>query len=119
MAIKSDEIVPLYMHTIYRTLREMRLEQQDSDINFDYGKFKTRIMESGLMPTQMTPLIQRLDTLESFMPKSAYRLSKKKAKSKAGTSFREDNTWGSKVSWFSSYFPENVLTSIAWTIDDC
>lgn len=96
MAIKSDEPVPLYMHTIYRILRNMRLEQQQSGGKFDYQEFKRQIMDSGLLPAQLVPLNQRLDTLESFMPKSQFRLSKK-GKEKAALTKAGHNNWGAKV----------------------
>ncbi|KAJ5394234.1 uncharacterized protein N7487_011875 [Penicillium crustosum] len=60
--------LPLYMHTVQRILREMRVEQQSRGTGFDYAGFKTRILVSGLTPGQLEPLKQRLDTLESFMP---------------------------------------------------
>ena len=59
---------PLYMHTVTRILRDMRLEQQDSgEDGFDYGKFKLRLTDEGLIGSQLGPLQQRLDALESFM----------------------------------------------------
>ncbi|KAJ5239771.1 hypothetical protein N7468_004390 [Penicillium chermesinum] len=51
MAVGQEKgAMPLYMHTVQRILREMRLLQQ----------------ETG---SQLEPLKQRLDTLESFMPR--------------------------------------------------
>ncbi|KAJ5292194.1 hypothetical protein N7478_001445 [Penicillium angulare] len=69
MAVGQDNgPLPLYMHTVQRILREMRLEQQNLGSGFDYSGFKGRILDSGLTTGQLEPLKQRLDTLESFMP---------------------------------------------------
>jgi hypothetical protein len=68
IAIKQDDgPLPLYMHTVYRILREMRLQQQEFGETFRYNLFKTKIMASGLTPAQLGPLNQRLETLESFL----------------------------------------------------
>ncbi|OAA64778.1 hypothetical protein ISF_04188 [Cordyceps fumosorosea ARSEF 2679] len=60
---------PLYMHSVTRILREMRLEQQSHGVDggFDYGDFKRRLTDEALIGTQLGPLQQRLDALESFM----------------------------------------------------
>ncbi|CAI7580920.1 unnamed protein product [Penicillium glandicola] len=69
MAVGQDNgPLPLYMHTVQRILREMRVEQQSSGGSFDYAKFKSKVLDSGLAVGQLEPLKQRLDTLESFMP---------------------------------------------------
>ncbi|CAG8106252.1 unnamed protein product, partial [Penicillium salamii] len=69
MAVGQDNgPLPLYMHTVQRILREMRVEQQNCGSGFDYAMFKSKILDSGLTPAQLEPLKQRLDTLESFMP---------------------------------------------------
>lgn len=81
MAVSSEDgRLPLYLHTVYRVLREMRMEQQESGEKFDYNQFKSKILDSGLTPHQLAPLEQRLDTLESFMPKSQTTQSVKKTK---------------------------------------
>lgn len=68
MAVGQDSgPVPLYVHTVQRILREMRLLQQMAGSQFDYKDFKKRILSTGLLPGQLEPLRQRLDTLESFM----------------------------------------------------
>ena len=76
--------VPLYMHTVQRILREMRLLQQKTCSQFDYSDFKKRILNSDLLPGQLEPLKQRLDVLESFMPphqtKAANKAHGKKTK---------------------------------------
>lgn len=65
---QSDGPMPLYMHTIKRILREMRIQQQATDGGFDYPEFRQRVFDAGLTPAQLEPLKQRLETLESFMP---------------------------------------------------
>ena len=75
--------IPLYMHTVQRILREMRLLQQGNGTAFDYGEFKRRILSSGLLPAQIEPLQQRLDTLESFMPSQKVEPTTGKKKGKA------------------------------------
>jgi hypothetical protein len=59
---------PLYVHTVQRILRELRILQQSTGAQFDYGEFKRRVLDCDLLPSQLEPLTQRLDTLESFMP---------------------------------------------------
>jgi hypothetical protein len=69
MVVGQDQgPVPLYMHTVQRILREMRLLQQEHESHFDYQEFKKRVLGSDLLPGQLEPLKQRLETLESFMP---------------------------------------------------
>lgn len=69
MAVGQDKgPMPLYVHTVQRVLREMRLVQQERRVPFDYSDFKQKILNAGLLPAQLEPLNQRLDTLESFMP---------------------------------------------------
>ncbi|GIC94579.1 uncharacterized protein Aud_001908 [Aspergillus udagawae] len=69
MAVGQDDgPMPLYMHTVKRILRELRMAQQQTQTGFDYREFKRRVMSSNLTPSQLEPLTQRLDTLESFMP---------------------------------------------------
>ncbi|KAL4912606.1 hypothetical protein BDW62DRAFT_216217 [Aspergillus aurantiobrunneus] len=71
MAVGQDDgPMPLYMHIVKRILREMRIAQQENETGFDYQGFKRRLMTSNLTPSQLEPLSQRLETLESFMPRS-------------------------------------------------
>ncbi|RAH70357.1 uncharacterized protein BO66DRAFT_451249 [Aspergillus aculeatinus CBS 121060] len=65
--------IPLYMHTVQRILRELRIVQQATNVEFNYQEFRRRVMSSGLTPPQLEPLKQRLDTLESFMPQTPSR----------------------------------------------
>lgn len=102
MAVSSnDGPVPLYLHTVYRVLREMRITQQETGDTFNYCEFKEKVLDSSMTPAQLGPLNQRLDTLESFMPASEIvalnsklgqksLLRKKKAP-------QEGNDWTSKV----------------------
>jgi hypothetical protein len=92
MAVDRDNgAVPLYLHTVQRILREMRLLQQSAGSEFDYQDFKSRVLRSGLLPGQLEPLKQRLDTLESFMaPQQAgtsYQMQGKPKKKNAGSSW--------------------------------
>jgi hypothetical protein len=69
MAVGQDNgPIPLYMHTVQRILREMRIQQQRFGTGFNYAEFKDKILDSGLTPGQLEPLKQRLDCLESFIP---------------------------------------------------
>ncbi|KAI0470573.1 hypothetical protein GGR56DRAFT_659444 [Xylariaceae sp. FL0804] len=63
----SGGAMPLYMQVVQRLLREMRIEQQRTGGTFDYASFRHRILNQDLTPAQSAPLLQRLDTLESFM----------------------------------------------------
>lgn len=96
MAVKNSEAVPLYIHTIYRILREMRVVQQLEGSQFNYHEFKRQMMDSGLSSTQLGPLHQRLDTLESFMPKEQVYPGKK-GKGKVTASGADEGDWTSKV----------------------
>jgi hypothetical protein len=70
----ADGPMPLYFQTVSRVLGEMRIVQQKTGGGFSYRDFRAEVTK-GLTPAQLGPLKQRLDTLESFMPKeigSAY-----------------------------------------------
>ncbi|POS85823.1 hypothetical protein EPUL_004986 [Erysiphe pulchra] len=98
MAVNSDDgSMPLYLHSISRILRELRTEQQKSNLPFNYADFKRAVQQCTMLPGQIGPLNQRLDTLESFMPKSQtdtqhkpqidnQRSNKKKKKKEKGPS---------------------------------
>ncbi|KAJ5471827.1 hypothetical protein N7539_008770 [Penicillium diatomitis] len=81
---------PLYLQTVQRILREMRLLQQSTGCLFNYQDFKSRVLGSGLLTSQMEPLKQRLDILESFMPpnqaRTDYKVKGTKAKPHDGGS---------------------------------
>ncbi|RDW67341.1 uncharacterized protein DSM5745_09207 [Aspergillus mulundensis] len=90
MAVNSDD-VPLYMESVKRILREMRMVQQNVDGGFDYADFKKRVNGCGLTPAQMGPLQQRLETLESFMPGSQtniWGVGRSNAEARKGTDWR-------------------------------
>jgi len=99
MAVNPDNgPMPLYLHAISRILRDLRIEQQELNQSFNYARFKKEVDNEDMTPAQLGPLRQRLDTLESFMPKwqtetdvaTAKRL-KKAAKNAGG------NDWSVKV----------------------
>ena len=77
---QEDGSTPLYIHTVSRLLREMRIAQQEAGTRFDYTDFKSRIDGAGLTPAQRLPLDQRLGALESFMPESQTTLRVRSAK---------------------------------------
>lgn len=66
----NDGPIPLYLHTIYRILRDMRMAQQNTGGSFSYAEFKRLVKDTPMTPAQLAPLTQRLDTLESFMIKA-------------------------------------------------
>ena len=88
MAIKPEEgSVPLYIHTVIRILREMRMSQQTIGTRFDYKTFKSEILAADLTSAQLAPLNQRLATLESFMPPKVKRSKSEKLQVCSGTSW--------------------------------
>ena len=81
MAVSNnDGSAPLYLQTVYRVLREMRIVQQETGENFNYNEFKNQILDTAMTPSQLGPLNQRLDTLESFMPRPQTSFGKMKDK---------------------------------------
>lgn len=102
--------MPLYLHSINRILREMRIEQQARGGIFNYGDFKRRVELEDMTPAQKAPLAQRLDTLESFMHQSQTRIqtiAPAKKMSKAG----KGNDWTITVSFLGRYGAEANITS--------
>ncbi|KAH6872055.1 hypothetical protein B0T10DRAFT_522595 [Thelonectria olida] len=61
--------MPLYLHTVMRVLRELRIHQQRQGVGFDYQAFRKALEAETLTEAQSVPLYQRLETLESFMVK--------------------------------------------------
>ncbi|KAL7758485.1 hypothetical protein ACKLNR_010912 [Fusarium oxysporum f. sp. zingiberi] len=61
--------MPLYLHTVMRILRELRIKQQQRGGGFNYQEFKNAMKAANLTKQQSAPLHQRLETLESFMVK--------------------------------------------------
>ncbi|KAH7418481.1 hypothetical protein BKA64DRAFT_563940, partial [Cadophora sp. MPI-SDFR-AT-0126] len=95
MAVNTEDgKMPLYLHEITRILREMRIQQQNSDGSFNYAQFKQRVELSPMTRAQQAPLTQRLDTLESFMPKSQTVATSKKTKKVADAG---GNDWSVKA----------------------
>jgi len=89
MAVKPEEgSVPLYVHTVNRILREMRMSQQTTGTRFDYQTFKKKILAADLSLAQLAPLSQRLAMLERFMPQTGDRAKGKHGKSPTGTSWK-------------------------------
>jgi hypothetical protein len=96
MAVKQEDgAMPLYLHSITRILRELRLVQQETNEPFNYAEFKQKVMDTAMTPAQQAPLIQRLDTLESFMPKSQTEINAKRSKQKQAVG---GNDWTINVS---------------------
>ena len=105
MGSAAGDAWPLYMHTVTRILRDMRLEQQQRLENdgFNYGDFKRRLTEQTLVGGQLGPLQQRLDALESFMaPIDATKTRLQGGNGKHGRFVKGektvDKTWKPKVS---------------------
>ena len=115
MAVNDSENVPLYVHTIYRILREMRVVQQEVGGRFNYCEFKRQVMDSGLSPAQLGPLNQRLETLESFMPRAQVNYQNKKQKGKASTV--KESGWDSKVCGLMRL--RTLAKFPAWLPHDC
>ena len=92
MAVSTDDgSVPLYVHTLSRILRRLRLEEQNSDRPFEYSRFIQLVENEGLSPGQKAPLQQRLDTLESFMARRRVKPSRSRVDKSDG------NDWSPKV----------------------
>ncbi|KAI1394743.1 hypothetical protein F4819DRAFT_480727, partial [Hypoxylon fuscum] len=75
MAVKEGGNMPLYLHVVNRILRDLRLEQQQTNSAFKYATFSERIKSEPLTIAQKNPLIQRLETLQSFMVKDQAELN--------------------------------------------
>lgn len=68
MAVSRDDgPMPLYLRTVHRILREMRIAQQNIGSLFDYCEFRRQVADTTMSPGQLGPLTQRLDILERFM----------------------------------------------------
>ncbi|KAJ5346877.1 uncharacterized protein N7506_000130 [Penicillium brevicompactum] len=115
MAVGQDSgPVPLYVHTVQRILREMRLLQQMAGSQFDYKDFKKRILSTGLLPGQLEPLRQRLDTLESFMAPQQ-TAPNNQARGKKAKSQGAGSNWTPKYmkdSVEAGNFTDNLLSTV-------
>ncbi|KAF7944210.1 hypothetical protein EAE96_010612 [Botrytis aclada] len=92
MAVKTSEEMPLYLHSITRILRVLRIAHQANGKPFHYGEFKKHLEDLRLVTGQEGPLIQRLDTLESFMP-----VEQRTAKSSAPLQRGKGTDWSIKA----------------------
>jgi hypothetical protein len=116
MAVGQDDgPIPLYMHTVKRILRELRIAQQQTQTGFNYQEFKRRVMSSNLTVAQLEPLTQRLDTLESFMPQiQAAGSSGKRKKQPRGSD------WNPKVNYRQFHLaPLLSLTYLGPSLNNC
>ncbi|OBT88914.1 hypothetical protein VE02_01898 [Pseudogymnoascus sp. 03VT05] len=93
---RGDGPMPLYLHAVYRILREMRIEQQEMGTGFSYATFKDRVSRTEMTPAQLSPLAQRLDTLQSFMPNMETGVMIQQRKGKLVRQYGND--WTSKPS---------------------
>lgn len=96
MAVKEGESMPLYLHVVNRILRDLRLEQQRTGSRFNYAAFRRMIEEEPLTMAQRNPLIQRMDTLQSFMVKEqaeASQFSSSGNEEKKGVTRHAGNNW--------------------------
>ncbi|OBT69558.1 hypothetical protein VE03_00820 [Pseudogymnoascus sp. 23342-1-I1] len=89
---RGDGPMPLYLHAVYRILREMRIEQQEAGTTFNYATFKQRVAQTDMTTAQLSPLAQRLDTLESFMPDTQTRTVVPRRKGKSVSQYGNDWT---------------------------
>ncbi|TGO45426.1 hypothetical protein BOTNAR_0670g00010 [Botryotinia narcissicola] len=101
MAVKTSEEMPLYLQTITRVLRVLRLAHQINGKPFHYGEFKKHLEDLRLTTGQEGPLIQRLDTLESFMP-----IEQRSAKSSPPLKRGKGTDWSIKVTSFLEILKE-------------
>ena len=99
MAVSNDDgPAPLYLHTVSRVLREMRIIQQDTNAGFNYNEFKKQLLDTNMTAAQLGPLNQRLDTLESFMPRPQTSFAQvKDKKGKRRASAATGNDWTPQV----------------------
>ncbi|CAN8099582.1 unnamed protein product [Discula destructiva] len=93
MAVKEGGSMPLYLHVVNRILRDLRLEQQRTGSSFQYAAFKRMIEAEQLVPGQRGPLIQRLDTLQSFMVREQVQSSGAAKKFKKASRSYTGNSW--------------------------
>ncbi|KAK2742686.1 hypothetical protein FQN57_005141 [Myotisia sp. PD_48] len=109
---QNDGSIPLYMQSVKRILREMRILQQQAGTRFDYKDFKQRIMDIGLTPMQLEPLKQRLDILESFMPQTQTTINRRKGKNERQYSGSDWNPIYMNSSLEASAFTDTLLSTV-------
>lgn len=93
MAVKESGSMPLYLHVVSRILRDLRLEQQENGSSFQYAAFKSMIENEDLTPGQRGPLMQRLDTLQSFMVKEQAQSSSRRRRLVNAPRKHTGNSW--------------------------
>ncbi|KAL3418807.1 hypothetical protein PVAG01_09028 [Phlyctema vagabunda] len=103
MAVKRGEPLPLYLHSVMRILRAMRMKQQAEHTAFTYKDFKAQIMDARMSPAQIAPLEQRLSTLESFLVEgqtglAIYRQDRKRSDTKEEM---RGNAWAHKPGYLT------------------
>jgi len=101
MAVSTENgPMPLYLHSINRILRELRIEQQAAGphAHFNYAEFRNRIDAVNMTPAQLAPLQQRLDTLESFMDASQTSKPSFQSMKKKNLTAAKGNDWRLEVS---------------------
>ncbi|KAL5326655.1 hypothetical protein ACEPPN_004343 [Leptodophora sp. 'Broadleaf-Isolate-01'] len=99
MAVNTEDgKMPLYLHEITRILRDMRVLQQQTNGSFNYAEFKRQVSLSPMTPAQQAPLTQRLDTLESFMPKSQTEVNNNQTKNRKNVG---GNDWSIKAGYLT------------------
>lgn len=117
MAVRSNEELPLYLHSISRLLRELRIIHQKTGRPFHYGEFKKAIEDLSLTKDQSSPLKQRLDTLESFMPNCQSNIN-----SRCPLKRGDGTNWTIKVisldTFMSSDYKTDILKAGELTIFD-
>lgn len=116
MAVSRDDgPMPLYLHAIYRILRDMRIKQEGTGKTFSYSEFKHSVMHTAMTPGQLGPLNQRLDMLESFMSKAETGSTGATKSQGPGT---KGNNWTPKVGKDIPPVLSTCLTITAWLPDD-
>lgn len=93
MAVKEGGSMPLYLHVVSRILRDLRLEQQRTESSFQYAAFQAMIENEDLTSAQRGPLMQRLETLQSFMVKNQVQPSSKPSRLTIASKGYTGNRW--------------------------
>ncbi|VUC26181.1 unnamed protein product [Clonostachys rosea] len=107
---RGDGGMPLYLYVLNRILRDLRIEQQRSGLPFNYKKFKDTVSMEAMIDSQLLPLQQRLETLESFMVRDQapqYKLGmKRKQPQKEAPKGQQSPTQGRDVAQGNIWFPK-------------
>ena len=99
MAVSTtDGPVPLYLQTVRKILRDMRIAQQETGQQFEYSEFKKKVLAESLTGHQLSPLALRLDLLESFLPPGQIQDQSKSTTKKLEDEYdKHGNDWTPKV----------------------